>query len=308
MMLKVFPEDDLESTAHNRNKEQEKGIHLTPTTMIPSISMLALPEHGNVFVLGVDISRVGIGVTQDGASKGGRGSNEGTSVAEGAATTLGSSGGRGGDEDAIARMVAAAGQCWREQKQQRWICRQEGSTTQNGQSRLWLAEEEGRGQRQSSAVGNGGKRWGGEEKGATVLLLAASFSCMVGKKKGAAGSDEGYRREGGLLAAVGGTVNVAGQRLVVAAVRWPRAREGGGSGVSVSSAQRWLQLRAREAAVEVALEEKGRWWPTVGAGEEEGEAAMAVAGSGGEEKGDGRGYSQEGTVDEGGEESGGQRG
>ncbi|RWV87333.1 hypothetical protein GW17_00050687, partial [Ensete ventricosum] len=161
----------------------------------------------------------------DGASKGGRGSNEGTSVAEGAATTLGSSGGRGGDEDAIARMVAAAGLCWREKKQQRWIRR-----------------------------------------------LAA------------------------------------GQRLAVAAARWPRAREGGGSGVSVSSAQRWLQLRKREAAVEVALEEKGRWWPTVGAGEEEGEAAMAVAGSGGEEKGDGRGYSQEGTVDEGGEESGGRRG
>ncbi|RWW39379.1 hypothetical protein BHE74_00055303 [Ensete ventricosum] len=67
-MLKVFLDDELGSTAHNRKKEQEKGIHMTPTTMMPSISMLALPERGNVFVFGADISRVGIGVTlmQDG--------------------------------------------------------------------------------------------------------------------------------------------------------------------------------------------------------------------------------------------------
>ncbi|RWW47044.1 hypothetical protein BHE74_00046999 [Ensete ventricosum] len=63
MMLKVFPDDDLGSTAHDRKKEQEKGINMTPTAMIPSISMLALPERGNVFVLGADTSRVGIGVT-----------------------------------------------------------------------------------------------------------------------------------------------------------------------------------------------------------------------------------------------------
>ncbi|RWW41275.1 hypothetical protein BHE74_00053249, partial [Ensete ventricosum] len=31
------------------------------------------------------------------------------------------------------------------------------------------------------------------------------------------------------------------------------AREGGGCGVSVRSAQRWLRLRAREAAAEAAL-------------------------------------------------------
>ncbi|RRT33069.1 hypothetical protein B296_00057368 [Ensete ventricosum] len=62
MMLKVFPDDDLRSTAHDRKKEQEKGIHITPTAMIPSISMLALPERGNVFVLGADSSRVGIDV------------------------------------------------------------------------------------------------------------------------------------------------------------------------------------------------------------------------------------------------------
>ncbi|RRT70468.1 hypothetical protein B296_00001602 [Ensete ventricosum] len=68
MMLKVFPNDDLGSTAHDRKKEQEKDIHMAPTAVMPSISMLALPERGNVFVLGADTSRVGIGVTlmQDG--------------------------------------------------------------------------------------------------------------------------------------------------------------------------------------------------------------------------------------------------
>ncbi|RWV90485.1 hypothetical protein GW17_00047306 [Ensete ventricosum] len=57
MMLKVFPNDDLGSTAHDRKKEQGKGIHMTPTTMMPSISMLALPKRGNVFVLRADTSR-----------------------------------------------------------------------------------------------------------------------------------------------------------------------------------------------------------------------------------------------------------
>ncbi|RWV87600.1 hypothetical protein GW17_00050388 [Ensete ventricosum] len=68
MMLKVFPDDDLESMAHDRKKEREKGIHMTPTTMMPFISILALPECGNVFVFGADTSRVRIGVTlmQDG--------------------------------------------------------------------------------------------------------------------------------------------------------------------------------------------------------------------------------------------------
>ncbi|RWV99446.1 hypothetical protein GW17_00037644 [Ensete ventricosum] len=63
MMLKMFPDEFLGSMAHDRKKEQRKDIHMTPTTMIPSISMLALSEHGNVFVLGVDTSRVGIGIT-----------------------------------------------------------------------------------------------------------------------------------------------------------------------------------------------------------------------------------------------------
>ncbi|RRT38323.1 hypothetical protein B296_00020157 [Ensete ventricosum] len=61
MLLKVFPDDDLGSTAHDR-KEQEKGIYMTLIAMMSSISMLALPERGNVFVLGADTSRVGIGV------------------------------------------------------------------------------------------------------------------------------------------------------------------------------------------------------------------------------------------------------
>ncbi|RRT39923.1 hypothetical protein B296_00033484 [Ensete ventricosum] len=63
MMLKVFLDDDLESTAHDHKKEQEKGIHMTPIAMMPSISMLALPGRGNVFVLGADTSRVGIDIT-----------------------------------------------------------------------------------------------------------------------------------------------------------------------------------------------------------------------------------------------------
>ncbi|RWW11697.1 hypothetical protein GW17_00024675 [Ensete ventricosum] len=37
MMLKVFPDDDLRSTAHDRKKEQEKGIHMTSIAMMPSI-------------------------------------------------------------------------------------------------------------------------------------------------------------------------------------------------------------------------------------------------------------------------------
>ncbi|RWV79441.1 hypothetical protein GW17_00059430 [Ensete ventricosum] len=67
-MLKVFPDDNLGSTAHDRKKEQEKGIHMTPTAIISSILMLALLKCGNVFVLRADTSRVGIDVTliQDG--------------------------------------------------------------------------------------------------------------------------------------------------------------------------------------------------------------------------------------------------
>ncbi|RZR82719.1 hypothetical protein BHM03_00009197, partial [Ensete ventricosum] len=91
-----------------------------------------------------------------------------------------------------------------------------------------------------------------------VLRLAVAFGHATGKKKGATGSDEGCRRGGGLLAAAGGTVNTIGQRLAATVGRWPRAGEGGGSGVSVRSAQRWLRLRAREDAIEATLEEKGR--------------------------------------------------
>ncbi|RWW60377.1 hypothetical protein BHE74_00032632 [Ensete ventricosum] len=68
MMLEVFLDDDLQSTAHDRKKEQEKGIHTTPITMMPSISVLALPKRGNVFIIRADISRVEIGtiLMQDG--------------------------------------------------------------------------------------------------------------------------------------------------------------------------------------------------------------------------------------------------
>ncbi|RRT55314.1 hypothetical protein B296_00010562, partial [Ensete ventricosum] len=63
MMLKVFPDDDLGSTTHDRKNEHEKDIYMTPIVMMPSISMLALPERDNVFILGADTSRVGIGIT-----------------------------------------------------------------------------------------------------------------------------------------------------------------------------------------------------------------------------------------------------
>ncbi|RWV93952.1 hypothetical protein GW17_00043553, partial [Ensete ventricosum] len=68
IMLKVFPYYDLGSTAHDRKKKHEKCIHMTPTSMMLSISMLALPKCGNVFILRADTSRVGIGFTlmQDG--------------------------------------------------------------------------------------------------------------------------------------------------------------------------------------------------------------------------------------------------
>ncbi|RWW44198.1 hypothetical protein BHE74_00050062 [Ensete ventricosum] len=52
MMLKVFPDDDLRSTAHDHKKEYRcYGIHMTPTTIMPSISILALPKCDNVFDL-----------------------------------------------------------------------------------------------------------------------------------------------------------------------------------------------------------------------------------------------------------------
>ncbi|RWW29341.1 hypothetical protein GW17_00006140 [Ensete ventricosum] len=68
MMLEVFLDNDLRSTAHDHKKEQEKGIHTTPIAMMPSTSVLALPEHGNVFIMRADISRVEIStiLMQDG--------------------------------------------------------------------------------------------------------------------------------------------------------------------------------------------------------------------------------------------------
>ncbi|RRT68180.1 hypothetical protein B296_00016914 [Ensete ventricosum] len=69
MMLKVFPDDNLRSTTHDRKKEQEKGIHITHTAKMPSISMLALPERDSMLVLGADTSRVGIGCATKSPSK-----------------------------------------------------------------------------------------------------------------------------------------------------------------------------------------------------------------------------------------------
>ncbi|RZR93263.1 hypothetical protein BHM03_00021722 [Ensete ventricosum] len=91
-----------------------------------------------------------------------------------------------------------------------------------------------------------------------------------------------------------GAVDSVGKWLVAMARRWSRAGERGGNGISVRSAQRWLQLRATEVAIETTLEEKGRWWPAIGVGEEEGATLMAVVVGGGEEKGDGKGCGQEG--------------
>ncbi|RWW40222.1 hypothetical protein BHE74_00054377 [Ensete ventricosum] len=61
IMLEVFSDEDLRSMAHDRKKEQEKGIYITPTATMPSTSLLALPECDNMSVIGVDISGVRIG-------------------------------------------------------------------------------------------------------------------------------------------------------------------------------------------------------------------------------------------------------
>ncbi|RRT69764.1 hypothetical protein B296_00013735 [Ensete ventricosum] len=48
MMLEVIPDDDLWSMAHERKKEQEEDILTTLTSTMPSTSVLALSEYGNV--------------------------------------------------------------------------------------------------------------------------------------------------------------------------------------------------------------------------------------------------------------------
>ncbi|RRT40831.1 hypothetical protein B296_00007506 [Ensete ventricosum] len=67
-----------------------------------------------------------------------------------------------------------------------------------------------------------------------VLRLDAAFGHVAGKK-GVVGFGKGCRRGGELLAAIRGTVDVARQRLSMATGQWSRAREGGGSGISVRS-------------------------------------------------------------------------
>ncbi|RZS04814.1 hypothetical protein BHM03_00035206 [Ensete ventricosum] len=99
IMLKVFPDDDHQSTTHDHKKieslqrqyrhgicdtkpywmeikilkEQEEGIHTSTiykilTVTMPSTSMPTLPDRGNVLAIGSDISVIGIGTTlmQDG--------------------------------------------------------------------------------------------------------------------------------------------------------------------------------------------------------------------------------------------------
>ncbi|RRT66798.1 hypothetical protein B296_00004514 [Ensete ventricosum] len=68
MMLEVFLDYDLRSIAHDRKKEQEKGIHMTLIAIMPSTLMLVLSERGNMFIIGADISRVEINtiLMQDG--------------------------------------------------------------------------------------------------------------------------------------------------------------------------------------------------------------------------------------------------
>ncbi|RWW41951.1 hypothetical protein BHE74_00052529 [Ensete ventricosum] len=143
-------------------------------------------------------------------------------------------------------------------------------------------------ERSSRAVGRRGRRGDGGNglRGCIEVQKVMTVGVVVGcnlrsHRREEEGGSKGCRRGGGLLAAAGGIVDAARQHLVVAAGKWPRAGEGGGSGVSMRSTQQWLRLRAREGAVEAALEEEGRWWPAAGA-------------DFGEEKGDGRGYDQEG--------------
>ncbi|RZS06487.1 hypothetical protein BHM03_00037187 [Ensete ventricosum] len=99
IMLKVFPNDDHRSTAHDRKKieslqrqyrhgicdtktywreikilkDQEEGIHTSTiyrilTVTMPSTLVLTLHDRGNVFAIGADISGIGIGtiLMQDG--------------------------------------------------------------------------------------------------------------------------------------------------------------------------------------------------------------------------------------------------
>ncbi|RWW68520.1 hypothetical protein BHE74_00023954 [Ensete ventricosum] len=135
----------------------------------------------------------------------------------------------------------------------------EGEGSGCGQRGLWLwlqllrmkATTTSRGSRKQGSSGGGRCDSKDGKGGWAVLDLQAS---RVGKAKGAVKVATG---RGGRKSSVGRD----GRRCT---------GEGGGYGVSVTSAQWWLRLRAREAATEVALEEKGRWWPAAGAWEEEG--------------------------------------
>ncbi|RRT64081.1 hypothetical protein B296_00028254 [Ensete ventricosum] len=209
--------------------------------------------------------------------------------------------GAAGEEDATARMAGVAGQRWRE--------RGEDAAAKEGRKRA-VAVVGGWQRRQ--AMGRRGRRGDGggclhgcteEEQRVMAACVVAGCSLRSRSEK----EEGGSRIQRGLPQgrwAAGGTVDTTGQQLVVAAGQWLRAGEGGGSGVGVRSAQQWLRLRAREAAAEAALEEKGRWWPVAGAGEEEGVAAMAAQQAVGRRRVMTGAAAKKAAADEGGEEEG----
>ncbi|RWW42590.1 hypothetical protein BHE74_00051847 [Ensete ventricosum] len=104
------------------------------------------------------------------------------------------------------------------------------STKQKGRSRLRLAEEEGRGQRQSPTIGNDE-----EEQRVMAVGVAASCNLRLHGEEEEGGNEVRYGLSQGKRVA-GGVVDATGHQLAATTRRWPRAGEGGGSGVNVRSA------------------------------------------------------------------------
>ncbi|RWW45335.1 hypothetical protein BHE74_00048829 [Ensete ventricosum] len=155
----------------------------------------------------------------------------------------------------------------------------DGEGCGNGQRCGYVANED-----MIEEEGNSGKQGHKKQRRLKERAMAMAIAWQ-GRRRGQRGPVRAVAGEAGYW----GTVDEAGQQLAATVGRWPRAGEGGGSGINMRSAQRWLWLRAREAAVKAALEEKGIWWSAIGAKKEEGAATMPAAVGGGEEKGDGRG-------------------
>ncbi|RRT36911.1 hypothetical protein B296_00044800 [Ensete ventricosum] len=80
--------------------------------------------------------------------------------------------------------------------------------------------------RRGSRDGSDSKWWGGERRSRKQKRATGEVGCCIGTEEIGEGAatvtGEGYRRGGRLLAAVGGIVNVAGQRLAVTT----KAKEG----------------------------------------------------------------------------------